>query len=304
MKELWKRLCLAGGLAVLIMAASTVFFKTRNPSPYENMPEGIRIANTGSSHGVHDFPWDRSGIEGTFNFANDSQSLYYDYQLVKHYCDQFEKGSILLIPVSYFSLYQSQYEPHDSFVQRNELYYELLNMDEIAQVDRERYLMKNYLPAMLFVPDKIKHVFRPAEDGQVKNPQKDQYSIEQIGKLRAEYHDKGLKREQGKIVKDQEAYESLKSLIELCQKQKITPVLVTTPFMKYYNEGWNQEFYDMFYGDIRQLTEAYSIEYLDYSHDEDFQTREDYFIDTDHLSEDGAQVFMKKVLEDLASIKG
>lgn len=302
MRQLLKRLFLVGGLVMILLAASTVIFRYRDPDPYKKIPDRIAVANTGSSHGVHAFDWGLTGRSDTFSFANDSQSLYYDFQLVRHYIGHLEKGSTLLIPISYFSLYQSQYEPYEAFTERNELYYDLLDMDEIADVDKERFVMKNYLPALLFVPDKIREVFREtAADSAVRNPQKDQYTIQEIGALRAAYHYEGLKRENETIVKDQEALDSLKSLIELCQARQITPVIVTTPYMKYYNDGWNREFYDMFYEDIGILTDEYSIAYWDYSHDPDFQIREDYFIDTDHLSEAGAEIFLEKINEKIGN---
>lgn len=80
------------------------------------IPHNIQLANTGSSHGQCAFSWDALANERgyeTFNFALTSQSFLYDYSLINMHKDDFADGSILFIPVSYFSFNEEATDPAD-----------------------------------------------------------------------------------------------------------------------------------------------------------------------------------------------
>ena len=80
------------------------------------VPHNIQLANTGSSHGQCAFNWDTLANERgyeTFNFALTSQSFLYDYSLINMHKDDFADGSILFIPISYFSFNEEATDPAD-----------------------------------------------------------------------------------------------------------------------------------------------------------------------------------------------
>ena len=80
------------------------------------VPHNIQLANVGSSHGQCAFSWDALAAERgyeTFNFALTSQSFLYDYSLINMHKDDFSDGSILFIPVSYFSFNEEATDPAD-----------------------------------------------------------------------------------------------------------------------------------------------------------------------------------------------
>ena len=80
------------------------------------VPHNIQLANVGSSHGQCAFSWDALAAERgyeTFNFALTSQSFLYDYSLINMHKDDFAEGSILFIPVSYFSFNEEATDPAD-----------------------------------------------------------------------------------------------------------------------------------------------------------------------------------------------
>ncbi len=80
------------------------------------IPHNIQLANVGSSHGQCAFSWDALAAERgyeTFNFALTSQSFLYDYSLINMHKDDFADGSILFIPVSYFSFNEEATDPAD-----------------------------------------------------------------------------------------------------------------------------------------------------------------------------------------------
>ena len=80
------------------------------------VPHNIQLANVGSSHGQCAFSCDALAAERgyeTFNFALTSQSFLYDYSLINMHKDDFADGSILFIPVSYFSFNEEATDPAD-----------------------------------------------------------------------------------------------------------------------------------------------------------------------------------------------
>ena len=94
--------------------------KTESPlgeiNVFRFIPDDIQIANVGSSHGQCDFNWESLTEErgiSTFNFALTSQSYEYDYALINMHQDDFQEGSLLFIPVSYFSFNREATNPDD-----------------------------------------------------------------------------------------------------------------------------------------------------------------------------------------------
>lgn len=80
------------------------------------VPHDIQVANVGSSHGQCAFNWEALEKErgyATFNFALTSQSFQYDHALIDMHKDDFTDGSILFIPVSYFSFNEEATDPAD-----------------------------------------------------------------------------------------------------------------------------------------------------------------------------------------------
>ena len=80
------------------------------------VPHNIQLANVGSSHGQCAFSWDALAAERgyeTFNFPLTCQSFLYDYSLINMHKDDFADGSILFIPVSYFSFNEEATDPAD-----------------------------------------------------------------------------------------------------------------------------------------------------------------------------------------------
>ena len=65
----------------------------------------VQVGNLGSSHGAYNFDYTPLTERGfsCFNFANTSQSFNYDYAVLKEFGSYMTPGSVLFIPVSYFS---------------------------------------------------------------------------------------------------------------------------------------------------------------------------------------------------------
>ena len=92
------------------------FLSPGSVNVFNFVPHNIQLANVGSSHGQCAFSWDALAAERgyeTFNFALTSQSFLYDYSLINMHKDDFTDGSILFIPVSYFSFNEEATDPAD-----------------------------------------------------------------------------------------------------------------------------------------------------------------------------------------------
>lgn len=300
-KLIYRFVVLGVGILIIIMVASAVNLQRRQGinKEYAGMPYEISLANLGSSHGVHAF--DYSVYDGVaFNYAMDSQSLEYDHRLLGYYIDHFVKGSVVLIPVSYFSFWSNELD-EDSFDAKNTRYFSILDICHMRFRNKKDYYIEKYLSAIRIADRQIKAVFAQTDDT-VANPQKTDYTIEEIGQKRAAYHLHDIQLDMGLAEINPDAIDAVISIIKLCQENGITPVLVTTPYMRYYSQWFSDAFLNVFYNEINAIQDEHDVIYIDYSKDKYFLYAEELFRDTDHLNEAGAKVFTKMVVEDLKAL--
>ena len=285
------------------------------------VPENIQIANVGSSHGQCDFNWDvlarERGYE-TFNFALTSQSFLYDYSLINMHREDFAPGSILFIPVSYFSFNEEATDPADQEA-ISVRYYRILSPQYNPDYSLYKDLVAVRFP-ILSAGDEIFELFKPpiifpslsenkknvvyAAEARPEISQAEEiYGAETVQDFEA----KGLARyrrhfENRETYFEEDKKQDLISLITLCKENGITPVLITTPFTVYYNQHVPADFLYEFYTVINDIALEYGVSYYDYSHDERFQTNLKYFSDADHLNPDGAIYFTNLLTEEVAEL--
>lgn len=92
---------------------------------------------------------------------------------------------------------------------------------------------------------------------------------------------------------EQERIDQLKEIIAFCKSKKITPVLVTTPYMVYYTEYIDDSFWNQFYATIDRICQEEQVQYYDYGRDDRFQYTFGYFADGDHLNDAGRTYFLQ-----------
>lgn len=92
----------------------------------ESKLDSIKVLILGSSHAYLGINPDYLDIKG-YNLAGVSQSLYYDNELYKKYIDKMPNLRIVLISISYFSLW---YELYDNYIEdwRDYYYYHFWNV--------------------------------------------------------------------------------------------------------------------------------------------------------------------------------
>ena len=116
-----------GSLILLnFLYVRTEAYRTMNDmEKFYNVPDNLEIVNVGSSHGLYAFDYSELSLKG-FNFALNSQNLFYDFQLLKQYQNHMIRGTtIVLISVSFFSL---SFDLADAeLMKRDQRYYRILD---------------------------------------------------------------------------------------------------------------------------------------------------------------------------------
>lgn len=298
-KLIYKIISLCSIILIFVMILSlifTPFFKDKNYE-YINMPHKITLANTGSSHGVHAFDYSVYNGEA-FNFAMDSQSIQYDNNLLEYYVDHFEKDSVVLIPISYFTFWSDELKS-DTFDDQNQRYFSVLDADHMRFKSKTEFYINKYISAIQIADKQTNSVFINKKVIAEANVQKTNFTREEIGEKRATFHLSDIQNDNKLLPMNPSAEDSLISMIKLCKQKNITPILITTPYMYYYSKWFSNDFFNEFYDEINKVCDEYNVIYLDYSKDKHFAYEEELFNDTDHLSKKGAKVFTKIVIDDL-----
>lgn len=251
----------------------------------------VHIGNLGSSHGVCDFDYSAFSESGLlcFNYANTSQTFNYDYAVLQEYGQYMHAGSILFIPVSYFSF--NNEVVNDKEAEAMSLrYYHFLSPQNIPDYDPYIDVVAHKLPILSAGKDILKlfpglnlslTVFA-AENG--INPD--------------DYVRWGQER-YGRHFDNKEEYflpertKELYDILSYCQEREITPVLITPPFSRYYRELISEDFLREFQERVSAIADDMGVSYYDYSHDDRFYDNLSYFSDSDHLNEQGAAYFME-----------
>ena len=293
---------------ILITAVNFAYLHLNLPEKeidkFEDMPEKIRVCNVGSSHGKNSFAYDEYEGVGCFNFGLTSQRYQYDYRLIENYIDRFEEGAVVLIPYSYFSLWGTDDEQRSDFESMNNRYYKILPKDKIIGYEPWVDICYHYYP-VLTAYDELIDAIKDTVLGEGDNASFDEKQID-ISKDAVESLQSQIvsnRDAEGNSILNEERLEALEAMIELCKNKGLRPVLITTPLTKTLTDLVKEkepDFLEYFYGFADDLCEKYDLEYYDYSCDERLYDNYDLFIDSHHLNKEGAKLFTRIVMEEVA----
>lgn len=285
----------------ICLGALNVWYTKNKGSDYldkfDDVEPGIQVANVGSSHGLWGFCYQDIEIEKKcFNFAMESQSLSYDYRVLEQYQDKLAENGVMFVVVSYFSFYGEDETAEPDFEAKNTRYYSILSPKYIKNYTLMNDVTSHYMPVL------------GAQEGIVERLKKNQdkeNQPEEIWKRKASdlnipenaqaaetRHIENRKDSSGKMIVNQEEIEALYKLIELCELKNIRVVMVTTPYLREYNELVPDDFLNEFHEIVQTVQVDTEVEYYDYSKDERFVDSEDLFMNSDHLNKEGAIKFM------------
>lgn len=219
----------------------------------------------------------------TFNAAYVSQSLDLDYKILKTYNSKYKKLKKVIIPISYFSLFETLETDVEKWRMKNyTLYYDfdiktdINNKLEILNSDVKSNLKKS-----------IKHYFF----------NKSFITSSKLG-WGTDFNSKNKKAFKGEFtakkhtVKNFDLYDdnlkSLQNIITLCKKNNIKIIFITTPTHKSYYQNLNQIQLEKTIKTILELVKHNSnCTYINLLESNRF-TDEDFY-DADHLNEIGAK---------------
>ena len=241
--------------------------------------KNISSFNIGSSHSELAFKSLNPDLH--LNLAHPSQTLYYDYILLKKFKNKIVKNQNLtcFLTISYFTFYAPKLWQKENI--KN--YYECLGMREIEREYRIEAFFYKYFPILYKVYEKMK-----------KNINKEIDVEKRIKKHIV-------------ILKEQKNLDFniaiLEKIILLCRENNIKLILLTTPFQKEYNSQFNEKLLEEnFYKIISKIIKKYEIDYFDFSKDYINFNKKKYFenYDFDHLSLEGSKKIIKILNKKLA----
>lgn len=275
------------------------------------MPDQITICNLGSSHGEYDYnycDWDKK--YKCFNFGLSAQSLSYDYRLLKYYGDRINKGTVVFITVSYFILFGKDETEVAYFDSMNRRYYSILPDTLIKKYDFSTDVMVHYFPSLSVIPtEMIKRIIYPPlpvlEDRWKRNVD----SIDLVKDANNAFCRHLLIDKldsNGHRIKNKEEINALNDIITFCQKKGAIPILITPPYLAEYTDlvKTDKTFYSDFYSIVHEISNKTGTDYYDYALDKRFANQHAWFMNADHLNEEGARHFVNILMKDIVLKRG
>lgn len=261
----------------------------------------IHIGNLGSSHGAYDFDYSNIMSRGyiCFNFANTSQSYDYDYAIMKEFGQYMETNSVLFIPVSYFSFNNEVVNAAEAEAMSLR-YYHFLSPENIPNYDPYVDIITNRLPILSAGEDILK-LFPDINPALTAHAAGDGIDVEEFARRAQERYARHFDSKDEYFLP--ERIEELYDIIDYCNDHQITPVLITTPFSKYYRDLVSEDFLREFNETVTLIATETGTNYYDYSYDSRFRENLEYFSDSDHLNDAGAAYFTDILWDEVEELK-
>lgn len=264
---------------------------------FNNIPGQVDIACFGSSHAGNAFqPARYYGKGAMFNFYMQQQSPVMDAALYRVYRDHLAPGAEIVFTLTYFSLYDNETQSLDNMKR----YANFLPVNALPNLKTKAYRLFrvvdfSFEPVLSALEGKTA-VYEPMKTTTLASSYT-QETLEEMGQKRADVFLSLI----GNAEIDPEIDAALRWMLADCIERGYRPVLVTTPCQDVFTKHFSDAFLATFYAQCTAYAEEFGIPYFDYSHDARFAETPAYFVDTDHLSSDGSEVFMKIFFSDLAA---
>ncbi len=268
------------------------------PNPYKikhtwmnQHADEVEIIFLGSSHTYYGIRPEY--IPNSFNLANGSQNLKYDYFMLEQYGGQCKKLKKVVLPISYFTLFSKGFEGTDDwwYAINYKIYmdcdyhsdFSIYNW-ELAHTSVFRGKLKSSLrekkvgcDSLGWGLDYALSAKQPTWDNTASDAAVERHTAKDFS-----YLDMNL--------------EYIDKIASFCRENSISLLLITTPTWHTYYEHLDKKQLDKMYSVIRELQHTYSLSYYDYLKDSRFVA--DDFYDADHLSDVGAKKFSQILWEE------
>lgn len=270
----------------------------------DNHSSEIETLILGSSHSFYGFNPEYFS-SNTFNASHISQSLNYDYEILKKYQDQFKNLKTIILPISYFTLFSKLEAGSESWRVKNYVLYYGLNSSEsltdFSEVLSNRININIKRLVSYYVLGNSTISCTILGWGTNYNSQNARNLVE-TGQTAAKRHTKDdLNSDKTQVIfKDNMLI--LSSIIGWCKENNVKILLLTPPAFETYRQNLNQEQLKITINttsDICSRNENCIYENL--LSDTNFVALD--FFDADHLSEIGAKKLSELINEKISKWK-
>lgn len=263
-------------------------YKTKHTWMQQHASE-VETLILGSSHTYYGIqPQHLKGC--AFNLANPSQNLRYDHFLLTQYAHLYQNLKTVILPISYFSFFDKEYEEDKPF---NYLacYYKLY-MDCPYHSNLSTYAMELFYPSSYF--GKLQAALL-GKAGRINCDSLGWGTNHLLSQKRSTWETIDASQTVCQhTALDWTAETSninhLHDIISFCEERQIRLILITTPTWHSYYEKLDTNQLSRMYQIMHTFRSMHpSLIYIDFLKDARFQAND--FYDSDHLSEYGAAKF-------------
>lgn len=220
----------------------------------------------------------------TFNVSHLSQSLDYDFEILKKYQNDFKSLKTVICPISYFTLYTKLESSTESWRIKNYvIYYDIdvsNSLSDHLEVLSNRFSLNLRRLGSYYIKGDSSISCTELGWGTGNKSEKAR-DLKETGP-------KAAIRHTGNLEAYEENKETLRSIIELCESHGISVILVTLPAYETYRQNLNPEQLKVTVETAADLANEYNnCQYLNLLESTEFDAKD--FYDADHLNEIGAE---------------
>ncbi|MDB4710838.1 hypothetical protein OAF16_03815 [Flavobacteriales bacterium] len=240
----------------------------------------------------------------TFNASHISQSLNYDFEIIKKYQSGLKQLKTIVLPISYFTLFGKLEAGSESWRFKNYIIYYGLGTSNSYADYSEVISNKLYVNQKRLVSYYIKgnSAISTTSLGWGTNyKSKNARDLIETGNTAALRHSKDINDiKYENILRDNE--QTLNSIIAWCKNRNIRIVLLTPPAFKSYRQNLNKTQLNVTIEIAKKIDlDNNNCIYLNLLNDTSFVAKD--FYDADHLSEIGAEKLSKLINEKINNWK-
>ena len=228
-----------------------------------------------------------------FNLANNSQTLYYDDQILARVLPSLPKLRRVLIPISYFTLYYQLYDHDEDWRQYG--YAQEWGIPPARSADRWDLRMWSrvalYAPRVALAAARARFRTNLAPETDAHGWYEVRDDLKVTWDLSAAWCAEPLARHHSwmKLVHEPLALASLEDILRQLRSRNVEAVLITTPVWPTYEAGMRPTYAERTATTIRRLQREYGVRYLSFRHEP--RLHEEDFHDCGHLNARGARRF-------------
>lgn len=265
-------------------------------SYYKENADRIKIWNLGSSHAYFGIDPTYLG-ENSFNGAHVSQSIKFDYYIFGKYIDKMESLEVLILPISYFTLFSNletgiekwrvvNYSGYNIYLPNIRTSVHLLSdskpfnkaIKSLLSMKNDRYCTELGFGTQYSYDNRNQDLLATA-DAAVKRHTKEEIDLY--------------------ILNENKFF--LEAICKRCKERNIKVVILTTPTHYSYYSQLNKNQLDITTNICSSLCNKYpNVTYLNWLTDDRF-IDEDFF-DSDHLNDKGAQKLTTMLNKEISQI--